>query len=102
MLIRAKDASFAATHPTGIAVIHQVGNIDMGTVTANASGAATKPTEAIAVTRHTASTNCKPTHKALRINLIAYPLRGRNTRTETPPDSREVKLNKGTRNSKNE
>ena len=96
MLIRAKDASFAATLPMETAAIRQAGNIAMGTVTANASGAATKPSEAIAVTRHTASTNCKPTHKALRINLIAYPLRVRSTRTETPPDSREVKLNKGT------
>ena len=98
MLIRAKDASFAATHPTGIAVIHQVGNIDMGTVTANASGAATKPTEAIAVTHPTASTNCKQIHKALRGNLIAYPLRGgqhtdrdpaRLSRSETKQGHRE-------------
>lgn len=59
MLIRAKDASFAATLPTGIAVIHQAGNIAMGTVTANASGAVIRPQGATVVIRHTGNMSCK-------------------------------------------
>ena len=100
ILIQAKGASSAATLPTGTAVIHLVESIAMATVIANASGAATKPPAAIAATHRMASTNCKPTHKALRTNLIAPLLRGRNAGNEPPPDSREVKLNKGTRRSK--